>query len=53
MLTRMRLVKGATALLYVGPLIAGLGGFGWTMTLPFTAIFVQPKPPSPAIRGPT
>ncbi|OYX21511.1 MAG: hypothetical protein B7Z04_02775 [Rhodobacterales bacterium 32-66-9] len=40
MLTRMRLVKGATALLYVGPLIAGLGGFGWTMTLPFTAIFV-------------
>ncbi|WP_305016857.1 hypothetical protein [Mycobacterium tuberculosis] len=21
-------------------LVAGLGGFGWTMTLPFTAIFV-------------
>ncbi len=40
MLTRMRLVKGATALLYIGPLIAGLCGFGWTMLAPFTAIFV-------------
>jgi hypothetical protein len=40
MLTRMRLVKGATALLYIGPLIAGLCGFGWTMVAPFTAIFV-------------
>jgi hypothetical protein len=40
MLTRMRLVKGATALLYIGPLIAGLCGFGWDMVAPFTAIFV-------------
>lgn len=40
MLTRMRLVKGATALLYVGPLIAGLCGFGWTVAAPFTGIFV-------------
>lgn len=40
MLTRMRLVKGATALLYVGPLIAGLCGFGWSMAAPFTGIFV-------------
>lgn len=40
MFTRMRLVKGATALLYIGPLIAGLCGFGWTMVAPFTAIFV-------------
>lgn len=40
MLTRMRLVKGATALLYIGPLIAGLCGFGWSMVAPFTAIFV-------------
>ncbi len=40
MLTRMRLVKGATALLYTGPLIAGLCGFGWDMVAPFTAIFV-------------
>ncbi|WP_137109534.1 hypothetical protein [Rhodobacter sp. SY28-1] len=36
----MRLVKGATALLYIGPLIAGLCGFGWSMVAPFTAIFV-------------
>ncbi|MES2913726.1 MAG: hypothetical protein V4753_01295 [Pseudomonadota bacterium] len=40
MLTRMRLVKGATALLYIGPLIAGLCGFGWSMAVPFTGIFV-------------
>ena len=40
MLTRMRLVKGAAALLYIGPLIAGLSGFGWGMVLSFTAIFV-------------
>jgi hypothetical protein len=40
MLTRMRLVKGATALLYFGPLIAGLCGFGWSMVASFTAIFV-------------
>lgn len=39
MLTRMRLVKGATALLYIGPLIAGLCGFGWDMVAYFTAIF--------------
>lgn len=40
MLTRMRLLKGATALLYIGPLIAGLCGFGWTMVAPFAGIFV-------------
>jgi hypothetical protein len=40
MLTRMRLVKGAAALLYFGPLIAGLCGPGWGMVAPFTAIFV-------------
>lgn len=40
MLTRMRLVKGATALLYIGPLIAGLCGLGWDMLAPFAAIFV-------------
>lgn len=40
MLTRMRLVKGATALLYVGPLIAGLCGFGWDMVFSFAAVFV-------------
>ena len=40
MLTRMRLVKGATALLYFGPLLAGLCGFGWDMVASFSAIFV-------------
>jgi hypothetical protein len=40
MLTRMRLLKGATALLYIGPLIAGLCGYGWGMVAPFTGIFV-------------
>jgi hypothetical protein len=40
MLTRMRLVKGAAALLYVGPLMAGLCGFGWGMVAAFSAIFV-------------
>jgi hypothetical protein len=38
--TRMRLVKGAAALLYLGPLLAGLCGFGWGMVASFTAIFV-------------
>lgn len=40
MLTRMRLVKAATALLYFGPLIAGLCGFGWGMVAAFAGIFV-------------
>ena len=40
MLTRMRLAKGMAALLYLGPLIAGLCGFGWSMVFSFTAIFV-------------
>jgi hypothetical protein len=40
MLTRMRLVKAATALLYFGPLIAGLCGFGWGMVFPFAGIFI-------------
>jgi hypothetical protein len=37
---RARLLKGATSLLYFGPLLAGLGGFGWTMVPSFVAIFV-------------
>lgn len=37
---RARLLKGATALLYFGPLLAGLGGFGWTHVPTFVAIFV-------------
>lgn len=37
---RARLLKGATALLYFGPLLAGLGGYGWTQVPTFVAIFV-------------
>ena len=37
---RLRLLMGATALLYLGPLLAGLGGFGWAIVPVFTAIFV-------------
>lgn len=37
---RLRLLMGATALLYVGPLLAGLGGFGWATVPVFTLIFV-------------
>lgn len=62
MLTRMRLLKGATALLYFGPLIAGLCGFGWDMVASFSAIFVVwlmvlrpeqwPSSPSEWLTGP-
>lgn len=37
---RRRLLKGANALLYFGPLLAGLGGFGWGMVPAFAAIFM-------------
>lgn len=37
---RLRLLKGATALLYIGPLIAGMSGFGWGLVPPFLGIFV-------------
>jgi hypothetical protein len=37
---RMRLLKGANALLYIGPLVAGMSGFGWGMVASFTLIFV-------------
>lgn len=40
MLTRIRLLKAAAALLYVGPLFAGISGLGWGMVAPFVAIFV-------------
>ena len=39
MLARLRLLKGATALLYFGPLLAGMSGFGFAMLVPFVAIF--------------
>jgi hypothetical protein len=38
--TRLRLLKGATALLYVGPLFAGISGFGWGLVAPFVGIFI-------------
>lgn len=40
MLARLRLLKGATALLYFGPLLAGLCGFGWDQVPFFVAIFL-------------
>lgn len=40
MQNRMRLLMGATALLYFGPLLAGLGGFGWAVVPVFAAIFM-------------
>jgi hypothetical protein len=40
MLLRMRLLRGANALLYFGPLLAGMSGFGWGLVASFTAIFV-------------
>lgn len=35
---RQRMVLFATALLYMGPMIAGLAGFGWQMVVEFTLI---------------
>ena len=40
MQNRLRLLMGATAFLYVGPLMAGLGGFGWSVIPIFLAIFL-------------
>lgn len=37
---RLRLLRGATALLYFGPLLAGLGGFGWAVVPIFVSIFL-------------
>lgn len=37
---RRRLLMAANALLYLGPLLAGLAGFGWALVAVFTAIFV-------------
>lgn len=40
MQNRMRLLMIATALLYFGPLLAGLGGAGWATTPAFLALFM-------------
>jgi hypothetical protein len=37
---RRRLLRVANALLYLGPLLAGLAGFGWGLVAIFTVIFV-------------
>lgn len=37
---RMRWLMGATALLYIGPLMAGLGGYGWPLVPVFTLLFL-------------
>ena len=37
---RRRFLMAANALLYFGPLLAGLAGFGWGLVPLFTAIFV-------------
>lgn len=34
------MLRGATALLYFGPLLAGLGGFGWAVVPVFAGIFL-------------
>lgn len=34
-----RVMMAATAMLYMGPLLAGLGGYGWTMVPAFAGIF--------------
>jgi len=36
---RIRMLMAATALLYLGPLLAGLAGFGWPMVYAFATIF--------------
>jgi hypothetical protein len=40
MQNRMRLLMVATALLYIGPLLAGLGGYGWATVPLFLALFL-------------
>jgi hypothetical protein len=36
----LRLLKGATALLYLGPLLAGIAGYGWRVVPLFLGIFL-------------
>lgn len=37
----LTLFRGANALLYLGPLLAGLSGFGWALVPGFLAIFLM------------
>lgn len=36
---RGQMIKGTSLLLYAGPAVAGLAGYGWAMVPPFVAIF--------------
>lgn len=40
MTLRLRMLQGATAALYMGPLLAGMAGYGWMMLPPFVSVFV-------------
>jgi hypothetical protein len=40
MLNRITMLRVATALLYLGPLVAGLAGAGWSMVPIFAALFL-------------
>lgn len=40
MTSRQRILMGLTALLYLGPLLAGLGGQGWSMVIAFVGVFL-------------
>lgn len=40
MQSRMKMLMGATALLYIGPLMGGLGGYGWSIVPVFLALFL-------------
>ena len=37
---RLRLLMATTALLYIGPFMAGLGGFGWSLVPAFLVLFM-------------
>lgn len=39
MFIRIKAIQATTALLYLGPLLAGLAGFGWATLLPFVLLF--------------
>lgn len=40
MIVRLKLLQIATVALYMGPLLAGMAGFGWAMLPPFVTLFV-------------
>ena len=40
MVNRATLLRGATALLYLGPLLAGMAGLGWPLVPVFTLLFL-------------